>query len=151
MLNKVRPKRSEHLTRPDSADGPSRELGEAKDRNYREDGSQGPDKDRTEDCSPDSDAHVEGEVRQHCAHDVASRAVEQQCQENAERSNHEEECRARHVLLRQAGKIESWQMPECPGNRHYYRRDPRAKPVFKVGKKEASPSKFLAHCASEDL
>jgi hypothetical protein len=78
MLNKVRPKRSEHLTRPDSADGPSRELGEAKDRNYREDGSQGPDKDRTEDCSPDSDAHVEGEVRQHCAHDVASHAVEQQ-------------------------------------------------------------------------
>jgi hypothetical protein len=41
MLNMVRPKRSEHLTRPDSADGPSRELGEAKDRNYREDGSQG--------------------------------------------------------------------------------------------------------------
>jgi hypothetical protein len=76
MLNKVRPKRSEHLTRPDSADGPSRELGEAKDRNYREDGSQSPDKDRTEDCSPDSDAHVEGEVRQHCAHDVASRAVD---------------------------------------------------------------------------
>ena len=35
-------------------------------------------KTETEDCSPYSKAHIEGEVRQHCAHEVASRAVEEQ-------------------------------------------------------------------------
>jgi|SRR5580658_3873280 hypothetical protein len=38
-----------------------------------------------------------------------------------------------------------------PGDRHYGRCDPRAKPAFKVRKKETSPSQFLAHCASKDL
>jgi hypothetical protein len=56
-----------------------------------------------------------------------------------------------HVLLRHTGKKESWKVPECPGDRHYERRDPRAKPAFKVRKKEASPSQLLAHCASKDL
>jgi hypothetical protein len=31
------------------------------------------------------------------------------------------------VLLRHTGKKESWNVPECPGDRHYERRDPRAK------------------------
>ena len=90
-------------------------------------------------------------MRQHCAQDMASRAVEEQRQENAERSDHEEECYGRHVLLWHTRKKESWKVPEGPGNRHYERRDPRAKPAFKVRKKEASPSQFLAHCASKDL
>ena len=122
------------------ADGLCRELGEAKNRNDREDESQSPDEDRTEDCSPYSKAHIEGEVRQHCAHDVASRAVEEQRQENAERSNHEDECHGRHVLLWHTRKKESWNVPECPGDRHYERRDPGAKLASKMRKKEASPS-----------
>jgi len=147
----VGPERSNDVTRFGYADGLCRELGETKDRNDREDEGQSPDEDRTEDCSPYSKAHIEGEVRQHCAHEVASRAVEEQRQENAERSNHEEERYGRHVLLRQTGKKQGWKMPECPGDRHYERRDPRAKSAFKVRKKEASPSQFLAHCASKDL
>ena len=55
------------------------------------------------------------------------------------------------MLLRQTGKKESWKVPECPGDRHYDRSDPRAKAAFKVRKKEASPSQFLAHRASKDL
>lgn len=55
-----------------------RELGEAEDRDDREDESQSPGEDGTEDCSSDGDTHVEGEVRQHCARDVASCAVKQQ-------------------------------------------------------------------------
>ena len=58
------------------ADGLCRELGEAKDRNDREDKNQSPEEDLTQDCSPNSKAHIEGEVRQHCAYEVASRAVE---------------------------------------------------------------------------
>jgi hypothetical protein len=51
----------------------------------------------------------------------------------------------RHVLLHQTGKKESRQTPECPGDRHDDRRDPRAKPAFKVRKKKTSLSQFLAH------
>jgi hypothetical protein len=94
-------------------------------------------------------------LNEKCASIVLTRwplvRLKNNAKKNAERSNHEEERYGRHVLLRHTGKKESWNVPECPGNRHYYRRDPRAKPVFKVGKKEASPSQFLAHCASKDL
>ena len=34
--------------------------------------------------------------------------------------------------MRHTGKKESWKVPECPGDRHYERRDPRAGPALKV-------------------
>lgn len=75
---------SGHADRPVLLLGSARlccDRDEAKDSNDGENKSQSPDKDGTKNCSTSSETHVEGEMRQHCAHNVASRAIEEQREE----------------------------------------------------------------------